>query len=143
MAEEQPAGIGLVYLTLDDVLELYALTIGATAVEARDQLRNREGLEGALARPVTYAHYQDADLALQAAVLASRGGREADRRPATLMTGRRLRSRSSSTCRSGHKTRISPTPTPGVEVFTTGDLLDALRAQARAGSQSARQQTRV
>jgi hypothetical protein len=25
MAEEQPAGIGLVYLTLDDVLELYAL----------------------------------------------------------------------------------------------------------------------
>lgn len=27
-------------------------------------------LEGALARPATHAHYQDADLALQAAVLA-------------------------------------------------------------------------
>jgi death-on-curing family protein len=70
MAEERPAGIGPVYLTLGDVLELYALIIGATDVEAGDQLRNRDGLEGALARPETYAHYQDADLALQAAVLA-------------------------------------------------------------------------
>lgn len=59
-----------VYLTLADVLELHALIIGATAAEAADQLRNRAGLEGALARPETYAHYQDADLALQAAVLA-------------------------------------------------------------------------
>jgi hypothetical protein len=58
MAEEQPAGIGPVYLTLDDVLELYGLIIGATVREARDQLRNRDGLEGALARPRTYAHYQ-------------------------------------------------------------------------------------
>ncbi len=70
MAEEQPAGIEPVYLTLDDVLELYGLIIGATAAEARDQLRNHDGLESALARPETYAHYQDADLALQAAVLA-------------------------------------------------------------------------
>lgn len=37
---------------------------------AADQLRNRDGLESALARPETYAHYEDADLALQAAVLA-------------------------------------------------------------------------
>jgi death-on-curing protein len=70
MAEEQPAGIEPVYLTLDDVLELYGLIIGATAAEARDQLRNHDGLESALARSETYAHYQDADLALQAAVLA-------------------------------------------------------------------------
>jgi death-on-curing family protein len=70
MAEEQPAGIEPVYLTLDDVLELYGLIIGATVAEARDQLRNHDGLESALARPETYAHYQDADLALQAAVLA-------------------------------------------------------------------------
>jgi death-on-curing family protein len=70
MAEEQPAGIEPVYLTLDDVLELYGLIIGATVAEARDQLRNNDGLESALARPETYAHYQDADLALQAAVLA-------------------------------------------------------------------------
>jgi len=58
------------HLTLADVLELHALIIGATAGEAADQLRNRAGLEGALARPETYAHYQGADLALQAAVLA-------------------------------------------------------------------------
>lgn len=59
-----------VYLTLADVLELHALIVGATAVEAADQLRSRAGLESAIARPETYAHYQDADLALQAVVLA-------------------------------------------------------------------------
>jgi death-on-curing protein len=70
MAEEQPAGIEPVYLKLGDVLELYGLIIGGTAAEAGNQLRNHDGLESALARPETYAHYQDADLALQAAVLA-------------------------------------------------------------------------
>jgi death on curing protein len=38
-------------------------------VEDRDQLRNPEGLEGALARPMNYAHYQGADFGMQAAVL--------------------------------------------------------------------------
>lgn len=70
MVEGQPGEFGPVYLTLADVLELHALIIDATATEAADQLRNRAGLESALARPETYAHYQDADLALQAAVLA-------------------------------------------------------------------------
>jgi death-on-curing protein len=70
MAEEQSGEIEPVYLTLEDVLDLYGLLIGASAVEVADQLRNREGLEGALARAENYAHYQDADLALQAAVLA-------------------------------------------------------------------------
>jgi death on curing protein len=70
MAQYQSGEIEPVYLTLADVLELHALIIGATAAEAADQLRNRDGLESALARPETYAHYQDADLALQAAVLA-------------------------------------------------------------------------
>lgn len=70
MAEGRPGELEPVYLTLVDVLELHALIIGATAAEAADQLRNRAGLESALARPETYAHYQDADLALQAAVLA-------------------------------------------------------------------------
>lgn len=60
----------LVYLTLDDALELYAAIVGGSAAEAASVLRSRAGLEGALARPATYAHYQDADLALQAAVLA-------------------------------------------------------------------------
>lgn len=70
MAEGQPGDFEPVYLTLANVLELHALIIGATATEAADQLRNRAGLESAIARPETYAHYQDADLALQAAVLA-------------------------------------------------------------------------
>ncbi len=59
-----------VYLTLDDILELYGLIIGSTAIAAADHLRNRDGLESALARPATYAHYENADLALQVAVLA-------------------------------------------------------------------------
>lgn len=70
MAEDQSGEFEPVYLTLADVLELHALIIGATAAEAADQLRNRAGLESAITRPETYAHYQDADLALQAAVLA-------------------------------------------------------------------------
>ncbi len=70
MAEGRSGEFEPVYLTLADVLELHGLIIGATATEAADQLRNRAGLESALARPETYAHYQDADLALQAAVLA-------------------------------------------------------------------------
>jgi len=70
MTEGQSGGFEPVYLTLADILELHALIIGATAAEAADQLRNRAGLESAIARPETYFHYQDADLALQAVVLA-------------------------------------------------------------------------
>jgi death-on-curing protein len=70
MAKGQAGEIEPVYLTLADVMELYGLIIGAGAAEAADQLRNRPGLESALARPETYAHYEDADLPLQAAVLA-------------------------------------------------------------------------
>jgi len=70
MAEGEAGEIEPVYLTLADVLELYGLIIGAGAAEAADQLRSRAGLESAIARPETYAHYEDADLLLQAAVLA-------------------------------------------------------------------------
>jgi hypothetical protein len=70
MADEQPGEIEPVYLTVDDVLGLHGLIIGATSAEAADHLRNRDGLESALARPATYAHYENADLALQATVLA-------------------------------------------------------------------------
>ena len=59
-----------VYLTADDVLDIYAAIIDATATEAADHLRSPDALEGALGRPVAYAHYEQADLALQAAVLA-------------------------------------------------------------------------
>lgn len=58
------------YLEFDDALELYAAIIDGTPTQAADQLRNRGGLEGALARPRSYAHYADADIALQATVLA-------------------------------------------------------------------------
>lgn len=64
-ADDEP-----VYLELADALELYAAIIGGTVSEAGDQLRNRSGLESALARPRSYAHYEDADLALQGAMLA-------------------------------------------------------------------------
>ncbi len=70
MVDGQSGDFEPVYLTLADVLELHALIIGATAAEAADQLRNRAGLESAIARPETYARYQEADLALQATVLA-------------------------------------------------------------------------
>ena len=59
-----------VYLGLDDVLTLYAEIFRCSRDQARDQLRNREGLEGALARSLWQAHYGNADLAKQAAVLA-------------------------------------------------------------------------
>ena len=69
MGEEAAEGEPI-YLELVDALELHAAIIGGTVTQARDQLRNRAGLEGALERPRTYAHYEDADLTLQAAVLA-------------------------------------------------------------------------
>lgn len=70
MAGDQPGEVELVYLVLEDILALYGQIIGATDVEAADHLRNRDGVESALARPETYALYEDADVALQAAVLA-------------------------------------------------------------------------
>jgi len=67
---EPVGGAGRLYLKLDDVLALYAEIFSCTQREARNQLRDRAGLESALARPEMHAHYQDADLAMQAAVLA-------------------------------------------------------------------------
>lgn len=60
----------LLYLELDDVLGIYADIFGLTDQEARDRLRNEIGLSGALSRPQNYTHYQNADVATQAAVLA-------------------------------------------------------------------------
>lgn len=70
MTDSEAGGVEPVYLTLENVLDLYALIVGTTRSAAVDQLRNRSGLESAIARPETYAHYEDADLASQAAVLA-------------------------------------------------------------------------
>ncbi len=60
----------VVYLDVDDALEIFGAIIGGTATQAADQLRDRAALEGALARPVNYAEYEGADLALQAAMVA-------------------------------------------------------------------------
>lgn len=65
MEENEP-----VYIELADALELYAAIIGGTTGQAADQLRDQAGLESALGRPRNYAHYQEADLALQATALA-------------------------------------------------------------------------
>lgn len=70
MAEDRPGDAEPVYLSLQDVLTLHGLIIGASSTQLADQLRNRGGLESALARPAAYAHYEDADLAHQAAALA-------------------------------------------------------------------------
>jgi hypothetical protein len=70
MAEGDSSEVELVYLRLIDVLGLHSLIIDATPQQAADRLRNQPGLESALTRPETYAHYENADLALQAAALA-------------------------------------------------------------------------
>ncbi len=49
---------------------MYAEVFGCSLDEAGDQLRNAPGLEGALMRPKTRAHYENADIASQAAALA-------------------------------------------------------------------------
>jgi death-on-curing family protein len=59
-----------VYIELADALEFFAAIIEGTIGQAADQLRDQAGLESALGRPRNYAHYQEADLALQAAALA-------------------------------------------------------------------------
>ena len=69
MGEEAPESEPI-YLQLADALGLYAAIIGGTAAQAADELRDPGGLESALSRPRSYAHYENADLALQGAVLA-------------------------------------------------------------------------
>src|SRR5689334_8430294 len=59
-----------IYLTAEQVFTLYAAVFDCTEQQAADQLRSRAGLESALARPQFYAHYEEADLAMQTAVLA-------------------------------------------------------------------------
>jgi hypothetical protein len=51
-----------VYLTFEDALEIYAAIINGTAEQAADHLRSSDGLKGALGRPASYAHYEQADL---------------------------------------------------------------------------------
>jgi len=66
----EPSESDVLYLTLEDVLALYAEVFSCTQREAAEQLRDSAGLESALARPSMYAQYPEADLAMQVAVLA-------------------------------------------------------------------------
>lgn len=58
------------YLSITQAIECYAEQFGCSLKQAADQIRNRDGLLSALARPEFYSFYQEADLAMQAAVLA-------------------------------------------------------------------------
>ena len=60
----------VIYLEMRDVLRAHARLFGETPEQALDRVRNLEGLHSALARPRQYAFYQEADLALQGAVLS-------------------------------------------------------------------------
>jgi death-on-curing protein len=60
----------ILYLGVEDVLVLHAELFGCPVETAKARLSRPALLESALARPEFYALYQDADLALQAAVLA-------------------------------------------------------------------------
>ncbi len=60
---------GTVYLSLADVIALHALVMVRTGA-ARSPLRAEGVLESAVMRPQMAAHYEDADLIRQAALLA-------------------------------------------------------------------------
>jgi len=59
----------ILYLELKDVLVLYSARFECSPEEAADQLRSRDGLESAPARPQQHAYYYQADIATQAAIL--------------------------------------------------------------------------
>jgi death-on-curing protein len=59
-----------ILLTVDQVIQMHADILGCSVEQSARMLRSVAGLEGALARPAWHAEYDDADLALQAAVLA-------------------------------------------------------------------------
>jgi hypothetical protein len=60
----------VIYLELRDVFRAHANLFGIALEQASDHVRNMDGLHSVLARPRKYAHYQEADLALQGAVLS-------------------------------------------------------------------------
>ena len=61
---------GILYLEYEDALSVWAVFFEWTPQQVEDQIRNRNGIESALARPRQFQLYYDADIALQAAVLA-------------------------------------------------------------------------
>jgi death-on-curing family protein len=60
----------VIYLELRDVFRAHANLFCFAPEQASDHVRNMDGLLAVLARPRQYAYYQEADLALQGAVLS-------------------------------------------------------------------------
>lgn len=60
----------VLYLDVDDVVRLHARIFAIDAAAARDRLGDAPALASALARPIHHATYEDADIAMQAAILA-------------------------------------------------------------------------
>ena len=67
---QKPDSGNVLYLEVENVLDLYADLFGLNDQQVRDRLRDETGLRGALSRSESYAHYEGVDLAMQAAVLA-------------------------------------------------------------------------
>jgi death-on-curing protein len=65
-----PASKDVTYLDLRNVLRAHANVFGISPDQAADHVRNLDGLRSAIERPRQYAHYQEADIALQAAALS-------------------------------------------------------------------------
>jgi death-on-curing protein len=65
-----PAPDVVTHLTSDDVLAVHAALFDLDPEQAADHLRNRDGLDSAVARPRQHAAYGGADIAAQAAFLA-------------------------------------------------------------------------
>jgi hypothetical protein len=61
---------GTIHLDAEAVLLIHSVIFGISLDSARDRVLKPEGLASVVNRPPTYEHYQGADLALQAAVLA-------------------------------------------------------------------------
>ena len=70
LADPRPLPLRTKLALVIEVLAVYASVFECSIKEARDQLRSPEGLEAALSRPRSYAYYRQADMALQASVLA-------------------------------------------------------------------------
>ena len=69
MSDEQPEDERVVYLSLRQALICWAAAMQDSVEAAQRYLRDEAALEGALARPGFRAHYENASLAEQAAVL--------------------------------------------------------------------------
>lgn len=65
-----PSPNEVTHLTSDDVLEVHGALFDLDQEQAADHLRNRDGLDSAVARPRQHDAYGGADIAAQAAFLA-------------------------------------------------------------------------